>query len=163
MVRIQREASPFSFFFFFLLVCFLSLLTSVVFNCEDISRWNNLTKKHTQTSTLSQKKNWNRIDYFLSWKSWQARIVLLRLLLAFFASLFPKVMIGLSTTTRDYIVPTHSLKREDFWKFQMYHQSSAFWIPMSVEEALENSDTLSEIEAEKWRKPFAYFKNAVLC
>ena len=46
---------------FILLACFLSLLTSVVFNCEDISRWN-LTK-NTQAH---KEKNWNRIDSRLS-------------------------------------------------------------------------------------------------
>ena len=116
-------------------------------------------KKHTDKHTITKEElKSNRLLSFL--EKLTSNDSTLRLLLAFFASLFPKVMIGLSTTTRDYIVPTHSLKREDFWKFQMYHQSSAFWIPMSVEEALENGDTLSEIKAEKWRKPFAYFKNA---
>ena len=49
--------------FILLLACFFSLLTSVVFNCEDISRWNEQdSQKNTKTHTHT-KKNWNRIDY----------------------------------------------------------------------------------------------------
>ena len=61
----KEKQAPFSFFFF-LLACFLSLLTSVVFNCEDISRWNNLTKKHTDKHTITKEElKSNRLLSFL--------------------------------------------------------------------------------------------------
>ena len=43
-------------FILLLLACFFSLLTSVVFNCEDISRWNE-THKKIQTHKEELKSN----------------------------------------------------------------------------------------------------------
>ena len=48
--------------FILLLACFFSLLTSVVFNCEDISRWNEQdSQKNTKTHTHKEELKSNRL------------------------------------------------------------------------------------------------------